>query len=73
MRRLSEQARMLFLFAEGEIGIDALAQEFGRGVEPPGATVRIIPGLDHSLANRGLQRVVADQMIGFLKEVFPGR
>jgi pimeloyl-ACP methyl ester carboxylesterase len=66
--RLAQRARTLFLFSEGDGGIAALAQEFGAKRAPPGAEVRIIPGVDHALTLKHLRGGVFDHLIGFLNQ-----
>jgi pimeloyl-ACP methyl ester carboxylesterase len=66
MMRLSERTRTLFLVAEGDLTIQTLADAFGRNKVPKGATVRVIPGLDHSLTGREMQRAAAEEIVSFL-------
>jgi hypothetical protein len=65
---LSHRARTLFLFGEGDAGIAALAREFGPNTVPPGATLQIVPGLDHALTSPAMQATAAHHLITFLKQ-----
>ncbi len=67
-RTLSHRARTLFLFGEGDAGIASLAQEFGANNAPAGATLRVVPGLDHSLTTKAMQATAAEYLIAFLKQ-----
>jgi pimeloyl-ACP methyl ester carboxylesterase len=66
MGRLSQRARTLLLFSEGDAGIAALAEAFEPKQIPPSVTIRILPELDHPLTGRNMRRIVADHMVGFL-------
>jgi pimeloyl-ACP methyl ester carboxylesterase len=63
---LAQRAPILFLFSEGDVGIEALAQALPDAQVPPGVTVRVVPDLDHSITGPAMRRVVADQVISFL-------
>jgi pimeloyl-ACP methyl ester carboxylesterase len=65
---LAQRAPILFLFSEGDVGIEALAQALPDAQVPPGVTVRVVPDLDHSITGPAMRRVVADQVISFLLE-----
>jgi pimeloyl-ACP methyl ester carboxylesterase len=65
---LSHRARTLFLFAEGDAGVASFAQEFGPNMAPPGATLEILPGLDHALTSQEMQITAAKSLIHFLKQ-----
>jgi pimeloyl-ACP methyl ester carboxylesterase len=66
--RLAQRARTLFLFSEGDGGIAALAQEFGVKRAPPGAEVRIVPGVDHALTLANMRGVVFEHLVRFLNQ-----
>lgn len=68
MDRFSPRARTLFLFAKGDPGIAMLGQAFGPERTPPNATIRIDPGLDHSLTGRHMRLLAADHITEFLKQ-----
>jgi pimeloyl-ACP methyl ester carboxylesterase len=68
LNRLSQRARILFLFSEGDAGLVTLAEAYGPGWPPFGSTVRVLPGLDHSLTRHEMRKIVADDMIEFLKQ-----
>jgi len=66
MMRLSERTRTVFMVAEGETSKKMLVDAFGKNQMPNGAAVRVIPGLDHALTSRDMQRVVAEEIVSFL-------
>jgi len=66
MMRLSERTRTRFVVAEGDSSAKVLADAFGINRVPRGSTVRVIPGLDHSVTSREMQRVVAEEIVSFL-------
>jgi pimeloyl-ACP methyl ester carboxylesterase len=66
MRDLRSHARVLLLYAEGDQGIVNFEKEFSVKRPPAGITVMTIPGMDHSLTNRDIRRVVIARMTAFL-------
>jgi alpha-beta hydrolase superfamily lysophospholipase len=67
MRRLVQRARVMMVFAPEDFGLAALAEEFGPGRAPPGATLRVLPGIDHALSARAMQLTVAETLVAFLE------
>ncbi len=67
MSRLAARSKTLFLFAQGDPGLTAFAGAFGQGQTPQGATLRIVPDLDHILTTREMQLRVAAEITNFLK------
>ena len=65
------QARTLFLFAPGDAGLDPFTQAFGpmgaalRAFD--GASMEIVPGLDHDLNDRATRQTAVECMIDFLQ------
>jgi dienelactone hydrolase len=68
---MARRTRTLFLFAEGDFGIQEMIQEFGPKPIIPGAIIRIRPGLDHSLTSAEARRIATEDMIAFLKQDWP--
>ena len=68
MRRLAPRTRTLFLVAEGDTAVETLGEAFGPNRAPPGATIRVLPGFDHSLSGRAMQDTAAMHMVEFLGE-----
>ena len=64
------RVRTLFLFSDGDLGLQAINQAFGRlerGIASfDGVSLRILPGLDHTLTTRSMRDTTADSIIGFL-------
>jgi pimeloyl-ACP methyl ester carboxylesterase len=67
MRVLATRSRTLFLLSEGDESIEAVAGALGPGPVPPGITWCVVPGIDHSVTDPAMQRVVADRMMAFLE------
>jgi alpha-beta hydrolase superfamily lysophospholipase len=68
MRRLAPRARTLFLAAEGDAGTQALAKAFGPNRAPTGATLHVLPGLDHTLTAPHMRQTVISHLLAFLHE-----
>ncbi len=66
----SRGVRTLFLFSPGDHEIDAFAGEFGRtgaGLDSyPGATMQIVPGMDHDLTRAAARHDAETIMIDFV-------
>jgi len=62
----------LLLFSPGDKGIDTAEQEFGSWDAAvgalAGASMRIVPEIDHNLSERAMQRAAADIMLRYLAE-----
>jgi hypothetical protein len=67
MAALATRTRTLLLFSEWDVGRAMLAQVFGPNAAPPGATVRVLRGLDHALTGTAMQRIAAQEIVGFLE------
>jgi alpha-beta hydrolase superfamily lysophospholipase len=65
---LSRHSRTLLLMAQNDSGLSVLAAEFGQDRAPPGCTLRVLPGIDHSLTRAAMRRAVVEIMIGFLTQ-----
>jgi pimeloyl-ACP methyl ester carboxylesterase len=65
LKRLAPRVRTLLLYGEGDPGIKELDHAFRRS-QPPGATVRIVAGLDHALATSEMRRLAVAQIVEFL-------
>jgi hypothetical protein len=69
-------ARVQFLFAPGDTGIDAIEQAFGKAgaglAAFEGVSMEVVPGLDHVLSVSHMRRAVADRIVGFLTEAASG-
>ncbi len=66
MQILAVRTRTLFLSGAGDASEVTLAEAFGRHVVPPGATVLVVPGIDHALTSPHMQATAAAEMIAFL-------
>jgi pimeloyl-ACP methyl ester carboxylesterase len=67
----ARQVRTLLLYAAEDLGVPVLEQEFGPGgAAVPGATVRLLPGLDHSLTTGRMRRAVEAEAMAFLNHAF---
>ncbi len=71
MRAIAHRARSLFLAAEGDAGAVALKQAFGAHRAPPGATLRVLPDLDHTLTAPRMRQQVIAHLQGFLMGAAP--
>lgn len=64
-------AKLLFLFSPGDADIENFAREFGAAGEKlaayPGASMRIVPGMDHDLTRAAGRRDAARIIVEFLK------
>jgi pimeloyl-ACP methyl ester carboxylesterase len=67
MRDLGKRCRSLLLFADGDQGMVNFEKEFSIRRPPSGASVITIPGMDHSLTNQDMRRVVIGHMVRFLR------
>ena len=65
LKRLARQTRTLLLYGEGDPGIKVLDRAF-RHSQPPGATIRIVAGLDHAVATSETRRLAVAQIVEFL-------
>ncbi len=63
---LGQRARTLLLMSPMEAGLSVLAAEFGPSRTPPGGTLHVVPGFDHSMLDPQMRRVVIAMMIEFL-------
>jgi pimeloyl-ACP methyl ester carboxylesterase len=63
--------RTLFLVAPEDPGFDILEQNFGRGAVGlrafEGASMKVVPGMDHMLGARHARQAAADLIVNFLK------
>lgn len=64
-RRLAERTETLMLYGEGDPGLKVLYDAFRRS-QPPGATIRIVAGLDHGLATSEMRRLAVARIVEFL-------
>ena len=63
------QVKTLFIYAAGDVTLKVFEREFGKaGAGLRNATVRILPGLDHSLTRREMRQTVASHVVKFLNE-----
>jgi pimeloyl-ACP methyl ester carboxylesterase len=65
LKRLARRTRTLLLYGEGDSGLKVLGHAFRRS-QPPGATIRIVAGLDHALATSEMRRLAVAQIVEFL-------
>ena len=68
LHRLSERARMLFLFAEGDPGVLSMTLALGSKRLPAGTHMHVLPDLTHGVTEADMKCKVAEYMIAFLKE-----
>ncbi len=66
VQRLSQRTSILFLYSDNDAGLPVLMREFHPNRLPFGSTVKIVPGLDHSLTGSVMRQVAAKHMIAFL-------
>ena len=68
---LARSKRLLFLYGPGDAGWAALEAAFGPGgralAASPGATLRLEPGIDHTLSRRAMQDRVAAAVLAFMQ------
>jgi pimeloyl-ACP methyl ester carboxylesterase len=69
MRLLAPRVRTLFLVAERDIGIKVLERALGRNREAAGATIRVMPGIDHGLGTGDMRDIVVQEFVGFFGRV----
>jgi pimeloyl-ACP methyl ester carboxylesterase len=67
------RVKTLFIYSPEDVGLDVFELSFGRGGRklPPGAgaTVKVVPALDHNLSTRNMRRTAFDIMINWISEV----
>ena len=70
------RVKTLFIYSPGDVGLDVFELNFGRAgwKLPPeaGATVKIVPSLDHNLSTRNMRDTAFDIVIHWLSEVNRG-
>lgn len=65
--------KTLFLFGEGDLGLDAVYQEFGGTVsglaQQAGVTMHVLPDFDHMIARESTRRAAVQSMMRFLADI----
>jgi pimeloyl-ACP methyl ester carboxylesterase len=65
---LAQRVKSLYIFSEGDPGVDMLNQELGLKRSPPGAVVSIISGLDHALTTPDMRTIACQHIVSILTE-----
>lgn len=68
LQDLSLRASTLFLMSEGDEGVVTLSNELGPALELPGASVQVVPDVDHSLSSGAMRQVAIERIITFLEK-----
>jgi len=67
---LAKRVKMLFFVSEGDTSLEALNREFGAKGPSSGITIKLIPGLDHSMTKSNMRKIVASHIIAFIENHF---
>lgn len=66
MAAISRRTRTLILMSPNELGLVAIAEEFGPGRRLPGATLHVLPSLGHAATDPATRFLLTKMMIDFI-------
>ena len=73
MMAISRRTRTLILMSPNELGLMAMAQEFGPNWKLPGVALHVLPSIDHAVTDPVMRSQLTSMMIDFLSAGYGGR
>ncbi len=67
MAAIARRTRTLILMSPHELGLVAMAQEFGPDRVPPGVALRVLPEIDHAATQPAMRSRLTAMMIDFIR------
>ncbi len=67
MAAIARRTRTLILMSPHELGLVAMAQEFGPDRVPPGVALRVLPEIDHAATRPEMRSRLTAMMIDFIR------